>query len=335
MNLNFLKNHGDLAKGFRYIKPDGDDFIYYPHPNFKGFKAHSVDELHKIIVNYNSVEGLMNLSFFYVVLLFFIVILKIFILKEFSSQIIIFLVVSLLIGTVIVFLSYSRMKKIYDVVEPEVKTIKETLGKYYFKTTLISVLGLVLYFFALTLIVPYLGYGIFLENKDYPKALKVINLIQKIKPNNYSIYTDRAMVKSLLGNQDGALDDYDKAIQLNPEKANLYSYRADQRYKIKDYQGALSDYNKAISMQKDSSCYVSRRGLFYYKRGKYTEALKDFDMAYEKSGDDWNLFSKGLVKEAQNNYCGALKEYNSIKEDKNMNDLKLHKAHAEYRCYGK
>ena len=58
--------------------------------------------------------------------------------------------------------------------------------------------------------------------------------------------------KFVKGDFDGALADYNKAIELKPDYADAYIGRGDVKYKKSDPKGALTDYNKAIELKPDS-----------------------------------------------------------------------------------
>jgi len=58
----------------------------------------------------------------------------------------------------------------------------------------------------------------------------------------------------------GALQDYNKAIELNPNYALAYYNRGVAKDKLKDYRRALQDYNKAIELNPNYA-------LAYYNRG--------------------------------------------------------------------
>lgn len=337
MKFDFLNKHGDLAKGFRYIKQDGDGFIYYPHPNYKGFKANSTEELHKILVLHNSIRHISYMQLFV-----FFLICWLFVYSSLNDGcfkgLMLCGVGTFLFSVIIICFAYWELNRKYQKIEPEIRRIKEPIWQYNIKLICIFSSFLVLYILFFFYKYPYPFYGLFWGSKNYSKALSVVDLAIKINPKNESTYVDRAWIKLSMNNDAGAMEDFNKAIGLNSQKAYSYSARADLKYKTKDYQGALIDYNKAIILNKNDSeipYFTNSRGLFYYKTGEYEKALNDFNTAYSQSKNDWNLLYKGMVKEAQNDYCGALIEYNSIKHDKNMDDLGLRKANAEYKCYGK
>ena len=51
-----------------------------------------------------------------------------------------------------------------------------------------------------------------------------------------------------IGDKEGALEDYTKAIALNPKNAEAYTSRGVLRQEMGDKEGALADYTKAIAL---------------------------------------------------------------------------------------
>lgn len=64
-------------------------------------------------------------------------------------------------------------------------------------------------------------------------------------------YANRAIEKEKKGDFDGALADFDKAIELKPDFVDAYIERGDVKYRIKNYFGAIVDYNKAAKLKPD------------------------------------------------------------------------------------
>ena len=72
-------------------------------------------------------------------------------------------------------------------------------------------------------------------------------------------YKLRGHVKSKLGDYQGAIADYNKAIELDPKDATTYKLRGHEKSKLGDYQGEIADYNKAIELDpKDAEAYKLR-----------------------------------------------------------------------------
>ncbi len=334
MKFDWFKKYKDKVKHFRHIKQDGSGFVYYTRPNEMGYIARSPEELYKIIHLNNSIAGVSCLSFF---LLYLLVCLYFY--SYFNDgalkSLLYFGVFVFLCSIALLCFAYWTLNNKYEKVEPEIKTIKDPIWVYNLKIFSVTLFFFFIYFLTIFMLAPQSIYFFSEFQHNDSKTLNLMNLALKIKPQNEKVYIDRAWIYYRLGDYNKALDDFNKAISLKPDNARFYLDRGDIFYELGDYKKALKDYDKAISMQKDAYCFISKRGLFYYKTGEYEKAIKDFHFAYKKGHDDLNLFSIGLAKEAQNDYCGAYQFYANIKNNKDMNDLNAHKQHSKFRCYSK
>jgi len=59
----------------------------------------------------------------------------------------------------------------------------------------------------------------------------------------------------------GAIQDYNKAIELNPKDANVYYMRGNAKDNLQDYRGAIQDYSKAIEINPSDAASYYMRGL--------------------------------------------------------------------------
>src|ERR1700751_1582130 len=66
-------------------------------------------------------------------------------------------------------------------------------------------------------------------------------------------YLTSGLAKDDLEDYDGAISDYNKAIELNPHYAEAYYKRGNVKKNIKDYTGALADYTKSIEIKPDNA----------------------------------------------------------------------------------
>ncbi|MDP6321666.1 MAG: tetratricopeptide repeat protein, partial [Prochlorococcaceae cyanobacterium ETNP14_MAG_5] len=67
----------------------------------------------------------------------------------------------------------------------------------------------------------------------------------------------RGVLKQRLKDNQGAISDYSKAIEINPEDAYAYSNRGNAKYESGDQQGACADWRKASSLgDKDAAGWV-------------------------------------------------------------------------------
>ena len=121
-------------------------------------------------------------------------------------------------------------------------------------------------------------------------------------------YLDRAQDKIELKDYRGAIDDYNKAIELNPNYANAYKERGFAKSMLADYRGAMADCNKAIELNPNDADAYMNRGAAKSMLGDYKGLMADFNKASEAY---WN---SGLDKVELGDYKGAIADYSEIIE---------------------
>ena len=89
--------------------------------------------------------------------------------------------------------------------------------------------------------------------------------------------------KRKLGDTQGAIADYNKAIAINPQNANSYNNRGIAKSNLKDYQGAIADYNKAIEIDPQLAVAYNNRGLAKYSLNGYQGVCVDCCADWRKS----------------------------------------------------
>ena len=69
----------------------------------------------------------------------------------------------------------------------------------------------------------------------------------EINPQYAAAYQLRGSSKSILGDIQGAIADYTKVIEIDPQDANAYQLRGIAREKVNDLEGACRDWRKAVN----------------------------------------------------------------------------------------
>jgi len=127
--------------------------------------------------------------------------------------------------------------------------------------------------------------------KLYKESLNNCSKAIELKPNYYEAYLTRGLVKmhwneelkeNRFSNYDlyqkdyneldsfrGAMQDFDKAIELKPNYFETYLTRGLEKFHGQDFQGAIMDLTRAIELKPNL-------GLAYYWRGQAKSALNDF-----------------------------------------------------------
>ena len=84
---------------------------------------------------------------------------------------------------------------------------------------------------------------------DIEGALKNFNEAIQCQPNNSTIYSERAYFrKNKLGDKEGAIADYTRAIKINPKNAFLYFCRSQAYLEMGDKQKSIDDYNTGMKI---------------------------------------------------------------------------------------
>jgi tetratricopeptide (TPR) repeat protein len=102
----------------------------------------------------------------------------------------------------------------------------------------------------------------------------------------------RAEEKLHLHDKQGALADFDAAINMDPTYYFLHSGRATLRFELKDYAGAIADCNKALPLCTIATDTYLCRGAAYAASDKLQEARSDYSKAIQLHPNDLSVYEK-------------------------------------------
>jgi tetratricopeptide (TPR) repeat protein len=129
------------------------------------------------------------------------------------------------------------------------------------------------------------------------------------------VYNYRGLVKNQLKNYKGALQDLDRAVELNPSLAVTYNNRGDVKSNLYDYKGAIEDYSKAIEFAPDWFEPYANRGIEKNYLENYKEALDDFNKSIKINPIDAISFEgRGYAKDNLEDFKGAIRDYDKAIE---------------------
>ena len=94
-------------------------------------------------------------------------------------------------------------------------------------------------------------------------------------------YNNRGNYYRDKGEQDKALADYSKAIELKPKYDLPYNNRGNVYFGQNKNDLALADYIKTLELNPNNAKALNNRGAVYYRKGQYEQALPDFNTAIE------------------------------------------------------
>jgi tetratricopeptide (TPR) repeat protein len=107
-----------------------------------------------------------------------------------------------------------------------------------------------------------------------------------------------------------ALQDFDRAIELNPKYTWAITNRGETYGLMERYQEALQDFDRAIKLKPKYYWAIANRGYIYRLMERYQEALQDFDHAIEYNPKyTWAITNRGETYRLMERYQEALQDF--------------------------
>jgi tetratricopeptide (TPR) repeat protein/S1-C subfamily serine protease len=145
---------------------------------------------------------------------------------------------------------------------------------------------------------------------DNKGALADYDTAIRINPQYAKSYSNRGGLKAELGDNKGAITDFDTAIRLDPQFAEPYSNRGLAKSELGDKKGAIADYDNAIRINPRYAQPYSNRGIIKSELGDNKGAMSDFDTAIRfNPQSDQAYYNRGRVKYIVEDYKGAIIDY--------------------------
>ncbi len=141
-------------------------------------------------------------------------------------------------------------------------------------------------------------------------ALKEKNDLN-LKERNYEYFFNRAQDKLELADYEGAIIDYNKALELSPKEICLvYSMRGNAKRNLGDFDGAISDQNKALDFDPLYADGYFNRGIAKFKKGDFDDAIQDYSQVLKINPKDSDaFFNLANVKKEIGDIQGACEDW--------------------------
>ncbi|RKY13529.1 MAG: hypothetical protein DRP82_05285, partial [Planctomycetota bacterium] len=157
------------------------------------------------------------------------------------------------------------------------------------------------------------------EKGDFDRAIEDYDRAIELNPKLAEAYYNRGNAWAMKGEYDRAIEDWTKVIELDPKFALAYTNRGLAWDEKGDYDKAIEDYNKAIELKEllpdEGAQAFYNRGLAWVHKDDYDKAIEDFTRAIELNPKFAEAFyNRGLAWAHKGNYDRAIEDYNKAIE---------------------
>jgi tetratricopeptide (TPR) repeat protein len=128
-------------------------------------------------------------------------------------------------------------------------------------------------------------------------------------------YLNRAMVRRATGDVDGAVSDYDAAIEYDPHCAEAFAGRGFIHLQREEYDAAVEDLDAAIEEQPYEAEHYYNRGNAYAGLEEFEAAIDSFDEAIEHDPEDAQAYAnRGTARIQLEDFKGAIDDWDKAIE---------------------
>jgi tetratricopeptide (TPR) repeat protein len=152
------------------------------------------------------------------------------------------------------------------------------------------------------------------DKGDLDGAIADYNHALELDPKFIRAFGNRGEARRTKGDMDGAITDYSRVIELDPNNALAYTARGDAKRGKGDFEGAIADYSRAIELEPKSDFAYIGRGMAKTLKGDFDGAINDFSRAMEINPEDMLIFSavRGEAKRYKGDLDGAMVDVNRM-----------------------
>jgi len=170
------------------------------------------------------------------------------------------------------------------------------------------------------------------RNKDAAGALQAFNKSIQLDPNNAESFYWRGNANYDLQKYQEAIGDYSQALALNPKYVQAYFNRGLARHDFNDKRGAIEDYTQALKLQPNDADTYYERGVAYLELQDYKAAIQDFNSVIRLQPNLVKGYhSRGLARAASSDLQGGIGDYTeAIKLDAQNVDAFYSRGRARF-----
>lgn len=128
-----------------------------------------------------------------------------------------------------------------------------------------------------------------IKQKDYRRAIVDFTIAIEIEPKIEG-YLQRAKARQLSDDLEGAIKDYDEALNLNGDNAILFNNRGNLKDQLNFPLEAINDYDRAIALDTSYTNAYYNRAIAKYNVQDYEGSQVDFQTVLKLSPEDGTAY---------------------------------------------
>jgi tetratricopeptide (TPR) repeat protein len=155
---------------------------------------------------------------------------------------------------------------------------------------------------------------------DFRTAITILSTAIEKYPTSSRAYTSRGLMKFQLEDYWGAIQDFNKAIEVEPA-VSVDSYLmvhyalGNAKIALKDFHGAIQDFNKVIELRPYEIGALSGRGSAKFNIEDYRGAIQDFNIAIRLDpNNSFSYYKRGTTKYQLDDKEGACLDWSKAGE---------------------
>jgi len=135
---------------------------------------------------------------------------------------------------------------------------------------------------------------------------EVVDVVEPERQPEPSEFIGEGVRLAAIGEHEGAIENFDEAIQLDAEQAFVYKQRGTSYQALGQYEAAIGDYDEAIRLNAEDLNAYFKRGESYHALQNYEAAIADFDVVVELDSGFVEAYSRRAdAHEAMGNTAAA------------------------------
>jgi tetratricopeptide (TPR) repeat protein len=142
---------------------------------------------------------------------------------------------------------------------------------------------------------------------DLDRAMNDFNKAVELDPSYAMALIDRGTAYDNKGDHEHAIADFDAAIKLDPKSADALTGRCAARAEAgSDLQQALADCEQSLAIRGKDAGALNSRAFTYLRLGKFDEAIADYNSALKSNPKLASaLYGRGLAKQKKGDSAGG------------------------------